>query len=401
MKPLSLIPLILLLLGGALFVQVSRAFGGNQSRSSLQSEAVMTNADVIALTKQHIPERDIHIRISTSKQHKFDTSDEALIALKEAGVRTAVIVHMLRANGEPPERITERIRVLLAPRSIMTNADILAETKAKVPYSAIAYRIQRSRNHNFDTTDQALKALKEAGVHPHVIAAMLIANGQSLERLRPLLAPQPVHRVSEQARLASIAAQDANEAPISEQRFCAAGAGYQEAVKLSERQRPQDPNPIRASQKGPGPKPDPNTFEQQAMNALGPGMTFSNWRGLLSFQLYGNATLITFGLACTPSYAFQNRTHIFEGAPERLLGENGETIVRAGSPVYNVLTQAPTANRLRVVVSGRLYRFPETIRHQSGNSYIPPFQSALTGAVGVTMSPMPFLARFDNVTFAQ
>lgn len=74
--------------------------------SAQQNPKPMTNADVISMVKNLLPESVIVAAIKTS-QTNFDTSPAGLIALKKAGVSTKIMESMLagvgnRANGGSP-----------------------------------------------------------------------------------------------------------------------------------------------------------------------------------------------------------------------------------------------------------------------------------------------------------
>ena len=88
-------------LAGSTFAQQGQA---TAPKAGATKPAVMTNRSVIRLVQAKISDDIIIAKIKKSKTN-FDTSDDALVALKHAGVSDRVISAMMSAGEEPVEEI--------------------------------------------------------------------------------------------------------------------------------------------------------------------------------------------------------------------------------------------------------------------------------------------------------
>jgi len=102
--PVKLIPAIAIFLlaitlgANPLEAQTASAQSGSQSSAAAQT---MTNDDVIKLVRAHFKEATLLKQINSSTCN-FDTSTDALIKLKDAGVSDAVIEAMIDVMKPPP-----------------------------------------------------------------------------------------------------------------------------------------------------------------------------------------------------------------------------------------------------------------------------------------------------------
>ena len=279
----------------------------------------------------------------------------------------------------------------------LKNSDIIRLAHMHEGDAAIIRMIARNKT-NFDTSAEALAALKKEGVSDRVISVMLNPETANAALTAPSLrfgagasgpnssgfAQQPTRAGAHSPRPGT-QLKSATNLPPSEQRFCNAGSNWSRAEDSYQLQ-PRDPNPIRSAH--PAPPPDPVPFERDALNALGPDMTFTEWQGLLSFGVgQNNSVVIVFSPSSCGAVAFQNRTNRMGRS------DPGDTIISPGSAVYNVLSRAPRGNSLQAIVSGRLFPFPPS----RNNNW--PFQSVLLSSMGVTIAGTGsrFLARFDAI----
>jgi len=69
--------------------------------SAAQQEKPLDNAEIIALTKLDMGDTVIIAKIKAARQVAFDTSTDALVKLKEAGVSKPVITAMIERQGAP------------------------------------------------------------------------------------------------------------------------------------------------------------------------------------------------------------------------------------------------------------------------------------------------------------
>jgi S1-C subfamily serine protease len=160
-----------------------------------QREAVqlgpLTNADILAMVKAKVPAEVILRKIETSRC-RFDTYPSVLAELSYKGVPEEILGAMVEANnGRLPKptdaRKSERPVASITPggeqeqsrssKQILTNADVIKMLRSGLTATVVEAAIKNSPG-NYDTSADALLALKEAGATEAVIVSMLEARKQ-------------------------------------------------------------------------------------------------------------------------------------------------------------------------------------------------------------------------------
>lgn len=125
--------------------------------------SILRNADIVRLTQQGMSESVI-LTLLQQNQTAFDTSADALIALKRAGVTDRVMTEMMIRSTAPA----------VALIIVLRNSDVVRMTQSKQPPGSIIEIVRQSET-DFDLSAAAVADLKKQGVSDAVVAAMLSA----------------------------------------------------------------------------------------------------------------------------------------------------------------------------------------------------------------------------------
>ena len=146
--------------------QTSATASANGQAAGLPSTpSVVRNADIIRLARQGMSESVI-MALLQQNQTAFDTSADALIDLKRAGVTDRIMTEML-IRSIAPSAVPGA-----APAPVLRNADIVRMTRSRQTPAAIVDSIRLSDT-DFDVSTAAVGELKKQGVADAVVAAML------------------------------------------------------------------------------------------------------------------------------------------------------------------------------------------------------------------------------------
>lgn len=108
--------------------------------SRAQEEKPLDNAEIIALTKLDMGDAVIIAKVKSARRVAFDTTTDALVQLKEAGVTKAVITAMIEREGTPAAGGSEQRVTLRSKEGTVELKPIygLAKTQA-APFSVVTW----------------------------------------------------------------------------------------------------------------------------------------------------------------------------------------------------------------------------------------------------------------------
>lgn len=135
----------------------------------------LTNADVIAMVKGGLAESTVLLAIQQDARN-FDTSPQALLALKNAGVSSTVIETMLRSNTTKAEETS-------APATtdgVLTNEGVLKMVQSGASEDEVIEAIRRGPT-KFDLSSDGMNQLVVRGhLSPTVMQAIGYSYGMSM-----------------------------------------------------------------------------------------------------------------------------------------------------------------------------------------------------------------------------
>jgi hypothetical protein len=154
--------------------QVTQSRLAPKPENAGSSSQSLTNADVIAMAKGGLPETTIILAIR-QKATRFDTSPQALLTLKNAGVSSSVIDAMLNSKEE-----RAKSTVVSNPDSgLLTNEKVLELLKSGQSDDAVIEAIKRGPT-KFDFSSEGVSQLLRGHVSPAVMQAISYSYGMNL-----------------------------------------------------------------------------------------------------------------------------------------------------------------------------------------------------------------------------